>query len=82
MKFSTLPRNLAQVRIELAYQRQKRSERFWTFLAWKLPNKLAYWAYIRVAAHGSTGKYSTQVVPEMLMIEGLERWSKDKVYDR
>jgi hypothetical protein len=79
MKFSTLPRNLAQVRIELAYQRQKRAEKFWTFLAWKLPKKLAYWAYIRVGVHGTQGPYSNQVVPELLMVEGLERWGKDMI---
>jgi hypothetical protein len=79
MRLKTLPRNLAQAKIELAYQRQKRAEKFWTFLAWHLPKKLAYWAYIRVGVYGTVGAYSGQVVPEMTMLEGLERWSKDMV---
>lgn len=49
-------------------------ERFWTWLAWRLPRKLAYWATIRVGANATTGKYSNQVVPELAFTDVLKRW--------
>lgn len=49
-------------------------ERFWTWLAWKLPRPLAYWACVRVMAHATVGPYSHQVVPELTVEDTLKRW--------
>ena len=51
--------------------------KLWMWLAWKLPKTLAYWATIRVAAYGTTGKYSSQVVPDLTVVDALKRWEDD-----
>lgn len=45
-------------------------------IAWLLPRKVAYWATIRVTAHGTIGQYGDQVVPELRVLQALERWDK------
>jgi hypothetical protein len=70
---------LSHLRIEARYQRAKLAEKFWTGLAWKLPDRLAYWATIRVLAYATTGKYGGQVVPELYAVDALERWGRDKL---
>jgi hypothetical protein len=50
------------------------NERFWQFLAWRLPRSLAYWCAIRVMAHATQGRYGTQVVPELTAMDALKRW--------
>lgn len=52
-------------------------ERLPSWFAWKLPKKVAYWAAIRVIAHGTQGVYRNQVVPELTAMEAIERWYKD-----
>lgn len=43
-------------------------------IVWRLPRWLCRWAYIRVAAHATTGDYSSTVVPELSMMDALQRW--------
>lgn len=43
-------------------------------VAWLLPRQVAMWAYIRVAAHATTGEYANTVVPDITMMEALDRW--------
>jgi hypothetical protein len=43
-------------------------------LAWLLPRKVAYWAAIRVGANATQGKYSNQIVPDLMFIDALKRW--------
>lgn len=50
------------------------TEKLTMWLAWRLPRRLAYWCAIRVLAHGTTGKFSGQVVPELTATEALKRW--------
>ena len=50
--------------------------------AWALPKQVAYWAAIRVMAHGTTGSYSGQVVPELLAMDALKRWDDNTGGDR
>jgi hypothetical protein len=50
------------------------SVRVWTWLAWKLPKQLIYWATIRAGVHATTGSHSGQVVPELYFSEVLQRW--------
>jgi hypothetical protein len=45
-------------------------------LAWKLPRRLVYWCGIRLMASATTGKYDTQVVPDLLAMDALKRWDK------
>lgn len=49
-------------------------ERAARFIAWLLPRRVAYWAFLRVAAHATVGPYSTQVVPDLTCIDALRRW--------
>jgi hypothetical protein len=51
-------------------------EKFYQWLADKLPRELAYWCAIRVGAHATTGKWSSQVVPELTVAEALQRWGQ------
>jgi len=43
-------------------------------IAWKIPRALVYWCVIRAAAHAATGKYGTQVMSELTIMEALKRW--------
>jgi hypothetical protein len=42
-----------------------------------MPDRLVAWAAVKVGAHATTGEYSSQIVPELYFVEGLQRW-----YDR
>ena len=52
----------------------RKSERFWMWLAWRLPKQLVMWCCVRVGAHATTGKYSNTVVPELTVVDALKRW--------
>lgn len=43
-------------------------------IAYMLPEKVAYFATIRVGAHATTGIHSSTCVPDMTFIEALKRW--------
>jgi hypothetical protein len=49
-------------------------EKFWIWIAWRLPRPLVKWCAFRVAAYATTGRYSNTVVPELSMMDMLERW--------
>lgn len=49
-------------------------DRFWMWVAWHLPRPLVYWATVRVAAHATTGEYSSQVVPDLTAMDAMQRW--------
>jgi hypothetical protein len=49
-------------------------EKILTWIAWRLPRSLVYWATIRAGAHASTGEHSSQIVPEMTFLDVLKRW--------
>lgn len=49
-------------------------ERFWFWLAWKLPRKLVYFCTVRAVASATTGKWSNQVVPELTAMDAIQRW--------
>lgn len=52
----------------------RQREAFIRWIVWRLPRKIIMWSYIRVGAHATTGKYGSTVVPELGMMEALERW--------
>lgn len=52
-------------------------EWIWRWIAWHLPKRLVYWCAVRVGAHATVGaKYGRTIVPELRMMEALDRWPK------
>lgn len=49
-------------------------EKFWFWLAWRLPRSLVYFAAIRMFAHGTTGKYGDTEAPGLTVSDALRRW--------
>lgn len=49
-------------------------EKFYIWLAWRLPARLVRWCAVRVVAHATTGPYSGTVVPNLPAMEALRRW--------
>ena len=49
-------------------------EKIVTWVAWHLPKNLVYWAFIRLAAHATTGKYGNTHPDELSVMEALNRW--------
>lgn len=54
------------------------TDKFYQWLAWKLPRRLVTWASIRLMAAATTGKYAHVVTPEVTIIEALQRWTDGK----
>ncbi len=53
--------------------------RFYSWLAYKLPKKLVYWCAIRFGAFGTTGnKYGNTDVTSVRFITLLNRWDNEK----
>lgn len=51
-------------------------ERFWSWLARRLPRELVYHAVIRCFAHGTTGQYGHTEAPGLTVAEALRRWRR------
>ena len=54
--------------------RKQMLEKFMFWLAWKMPKSLVYFCAIRVGAHATTNKYADTVVPELTLVDAIERW--------
>ena len=55
----------------------KRLERLTMWLAWKLPRRLVYWTFIRMAVDGTTVPPGDKSNPaERTVIEAMEWWDK------
>lgn len=50
------------------------SDRFYRWLAWKLPRCLVKWAFYRVVANATQGEHSGQVVPDLTAMDAGQRW--------
>jgi hypothetical protein len=50
--------------------------RFWMWLAWRLPRRLIYWCAIRLISAATVGKHADTVVPELSAMDALARWDK------
>lgn len=48
-------------------------ERFYRWLAPRLPRRLLYWATIEAGVVATTGTYSDTAVPSLTLLEALER---------
>lgn len=64
-------------KIELKYEATRKIEKLQRKIAWSLPKWLVMWAYVRVVAHATTGRWSNQVVPELGATEALDRWDNE-----
>ena len=49
-------------------------DKFCRFIAWHLPKRIVEWAFFRVMAHATSGKYSGAVVPDIKAMKAIERW--------
>jgi hypothetical protein len=47
---------------------------FWHRVAWRLPQRLVYWAAIRLIAHATSGKWRDTEAPVLAAMEALGRW--------
>jgi hypothetical protein len=62
-------------RVEAKYWYVERpAHKLMLWFVWKLPRKLVMWCYIRVGAHATTGKFGDTLVPEITMMDALQRW--------
>ncbi len=52
------------------------NEHFYQWLAFKLPAGLVYHAAIRLGAYATTGKYSKTVVPDLSLMDAIQRWEE------
>ena len=49
-------------------------ERFWCWLAWRLPRDLVMWCAVRLMAYATTGPYDKTQPGEISIIDALNRW--------
>ena len=52
-------------------------EKFFFWLAWKLPRRLVYWCAIRLIARATTGDWGHTIVPELTAMGALRRWDEN-----
>lgn len=60
----------------LGLHKEFNMEKFWMWLAWKLPKPLVYWCVARAGAYATQGKWGNTEVPKLTVIDTLERWSQ------
>lgn len=65
---------IAEARFHYRAGKERWTERVSMKLAWLLPRRVVMWAYVRVGAHATTGRYGNTVVPELSMMDALKRW--------
>lgn len=46
------------------------------WIARHLPDRVVYWCAIRVGSRATTGKHESQIVPDLLFMEALNRWEE------
>ena len=51
------------------------SEKFWAWLAYKVPKRLAYWCYVRVHSHSTVTKFTDKHPSEVNCFEAMEAWN-------
>jgi hypothetical protein len=54
----------------------KRADNWWSWLAWHMPRRLAYWCAVRVFVHATGEEWSSEEVPEVTCLEAMRRWDK------
>ncbi len=56
------------------YRLIRTTEKLKLAIVWRLPNWVVYWCTIRSGAYATTGEHSSQVVPDLTLINTLKRW--------
>lgn len=51
-------------------------EKFYKWLAHRLPRRLVFFCAVRVGAETTTGKFGNTIVPEITLITCLKRWEE------
>lgn len=51
-------------------------DRFVSWVAWRLPRRLAMWTFVRVSVNGTQGAWANQNVPELTVSDALQRWDR------
>jgi len=46
------------------------------WIAWHLPKMIVYHCTIRLAAHATMGEHDHQIVPELTVMDALDRWTE------
>ena len=54
----------------------RQAERLLIWLVWHLPREAVKWAFVRVAAHATTGEYGMTSPDELSVMEALRRWGE------
>jgi len=49
-------------------------EKLTIWIAWHLPRYLVMWCACRVMAYATQGQWSSQVVPDLTVLDALKRW--------
>lgn len=49
-------------------------EKLWTWVSWKLPRKLVYWASVRLMAYATTGEHASKEAPKVTILDALQAW--------
>ena len=62
------------MKIWMAYEWRKLTEKIWMAIAWRLPKKLVMWCAVRLIAYATQGDYSSQIVPDLSAMDALKRW--------
>jgi hypothetical protein len=50
--------------------------KFYRWLAWKLPKDLVMWCWYRVAAHATQGRWSSECPGDVKMMDAIDRWTR------
>ena len=58
----------------LEIKRRMHMEKFYSWLAYRLPKRLVYFASIRLMSHATVGQYGNTIVPELTAMDALDRW--------
>lgn len=60
----------------LRWKLARMPERICMWLAWRLPRQLVMWCAIRLMAHATQGKYGSQEVGTVSIMDALQRWEE------
>jgi hypothetical protein len=64
------------LRYDFRWWIERKRERLIIWAANRVPRWLVYQCVIRAGCAATTGKYSSTIVPEVTLVEVLQRWSR------
>ena len=60
-------------------KRQWVPDEWWQWLAWHAPQRFVAWCAFRVAVYATSGRYSSQIVPDLTALDAITRWIDGEV---